>query len=262
MPASTACAGLPYPLASDPPDVQGFFQGLAEAVDVAVCGIGGVPIGAIIPWWDTNGPTPEGKLRCDGTAFNPATYPLLQAHLSATTTPDLRGRFLRGTDQVGGPFPGKGQTGGYNDAVNVAHAHAVVSHVHTFNHYHDATSVNDSHVHTNNHDHPPTTTTIGSGTVAGGNNLAYFKTGDGGYGNVSSNFSAGSGLDYGGLPILNLPNYVGVTGNDSHNHAINVGLNYPSLSGSAEPVTNEIGTNGSNRNLPPFANVTFLIQAS
>jgi microcystin-dependent protein len=73
----------------------------------------GVPSGTVLPYVGTT--APAGFLMCDGTSYLRATYPTLTTALgcsgatcaygAADTThfnvPDFRGRFLRGTDNMG-----------------------------------------------------------------------------------------------------------------------------------------------------------------
>lgn len=68
---------------------------------------GGVPIGSIIAWpWgtDPNGSSISGGsvwLLCDGSTYSSTKYPLLYAASKTTQLPDLRGRFLQGSDVEG-----------------------------------------------------------------------------------------------------------------------------------------------------------------
>lgn len=59
-------------------------------------GSGGNPVGTIIMFYGTT--VPDGYLNCNGSSFNPSTYPELAALLGGSVTPDLRGYFLRGYD--------------------------------------------------------------------------------------------------------------------------------------------------------------------
>ncbi len=74
-----------------------------------------VPVGSMQPFGGTTGLVPSGWLLCDGTAISRTTYADLFAIIGtnygagdgATTfnLPDLRGRFLRGTDNGTGNDP-------------------------------------------------------------------------------------------------------------------------------------------------------------
>lgn len=60
-------------------------------------GSGGlVPVGTVISGMWTN--APNGYLPCDGSSFSASTYPNLYSLLGKSTTPDLRGVFIRGYD--------------------------------------------------------------------------------------------------------------------------------------------------------------------
>ena len=48
---------------------------------------------------------PSGYLACDGEPFSATQYPKLYARLGASTTPDLRGCFVRGLDPSGSRDP-------------------------------------------------------------------------------------------------------------------------------------------------------------
>lgn len=57
------------------------------------------PVGAVIMYHDTT--APAGYLACDGAEFSVTDYPRLYALLGKSTTPDLRGLFVRGFDPAG-----------------------------------------------------------------------------------------------------------------------------------------------------------------
>lgn len=258
MPSTTLCANLPFPTDGDPIDVAGDIARLALAADTAICRVNGLPLGAIIPWWDNGGALPEGTLRCDGSSFVDTSFPELAVFLGATVLPDLRGRFLRGTDAAGGAFPGRGQTGGFADTQLPNHTHTVPIHGHGaqtlggggVDHLHGTGSLATAAA--GNHDHG-----WGPGTQWA------FK-------------NAGSPL---GFPITGNPGnvfwwqYLEATWSASGNHAHTVvgqtgasdrGLdhNHPvQVFNQAAFDTVASGATPTNRNLPPFANVTFLIQA-
>lgn len=99
----------------------------------------GVPSGLIAMWGGQIADVPEGWSLCDGT----------------NSTPDLTNKFIMGTaGDAGG-------TGGYEDAIVVAHGHTGTSS--TESHNHTATTASDSHTHTattasDSHSHTATTT--------------------------------------------------------------------------------------------------------
>jgi microcystin-dependent protein len=257
----TPCAGLPYPERSDPPDVQLDMENLALAVDSAVCGAidSYVPVGSVIAWWDAgNSPLPDGKLRCDGSLFVQADYPLLAAHLGNTTLPDLRGRFLRGADAT---FI-NGQTGGSATSSAPAHTHSLAAHTHGINHTHTAGTAASAgnHAHSIAHNH---------GTITSGSHVPRINQGIGFTGNggllsdldISSNFSTANSEPH--THSVSIPNYSGNSGTTgAHTHSVSV----PAYSGNsgAPSVTNtgETGSGSANSNLPPFTGIEFLMQAT
>ena len=169
MPGVTTCLDLPYPTGTDPINVAADIQALATAVDDALCSAAVIRLGVIVAWWDNGGTPPIGTLRCDGAPFDPAIYPELANHLGSSNTPDLRGKFLRGTDAPGGPFPGNGQMGGWADAQLAVHNHTNAAHNHAIDHDHpNHVITGGDHQHTINHGHAPASS-AGAGThVHGG----------------------------------------------------------------------------------------------
>lgn len=105
------------------------------------------PIGAVIAFAGTQ--APDGWLLCDGAAVNRATYGDLYAAIGtawgegdAATTfniPDMRGRFLRGTDRGAGRDPeasGRSASaagGNIGDRVGTAQGDQLRGHNHTYN---------------------------------------------------------------------------------------------------------------------------------
>lgn len=257
MPSLTPCANLPFPTDADPIDVAGDFARLALAADTAICRVNGLPLGAIVPWWDMGGAVPEGMLRCDGVGFNGTTFPELAAYLGNTATPDLRGRFLRGTDAAGGPFPGRGQTGGFADAQLANHSHQIPVHGH------GAQTLGGGGV---DHLHGVGSLFLGAAGQHGhnwGNGSIFPYRGLSGLGfPVTGNPGNVFWWEYGDATFLHDGNHVhGIGGQTGaadrgldHNHPVQV-FNQAAFD------TVAAGTVATNRNLPPFANVTFLIQA-
>lgn len=73
----------------------------------------GVPVGAILPFTGTS--VPEGYLLCDGQTFaDDADHAALKALLGSTTTPDLRGVFLRGSGSQTMNYDGSGGNSDFN----------------------------------------------------------------------------------------------------------------------------------------------------
>jgi len=65
-----------------------------------------LPVGVPVPWPLATPPT--GWLKCNGSPFNPSSYPALAAVFPSGVLPDLRGEFIRGWDD------GRGVDGGRN----------------------------------------------------------------------------------------------------------------------------------------------------
>ncbi len=266
MPATTACASLQYPLDTDPIDVAGDIQKLAEDVDVAICGrlrnVGEV-FTMYVPA-AAQRPTFTNALVCDGTAFDPAVYPALSSYLGASNTPNFNGRFLR---QAGGAFPTDAQVGGSDDAVVVSHSHTQPQHRHTINHDHPSfNATGGSHAHSINHNHPSASTnTTGNHSHNSGwlrSSWVWTGSGSSNYGNTAfgTNINTGSAGNH--SHTLDVPNYSGSSGTStSHTHAIDV-PNYSGNSGYTTPTTNNAGESGTNKNIPPFVNVVFYMQAA
>lgn len=86
-----------------------------------------IPIGSIFPFAGST--VPDGWLLCDGSAYDPGTYPKLQAAIGATfgtKTPDLRDRFALGANAA----RALGTTGGAESISEVvAHTHTVTGSV-------------------------------------------------------------------------------------------------------------------------------------
>ena len=95
-----------------------------QAVPYAIFAQNGVPTGSIMPWIGTV--VPWNWLLCDGSVFpdnnNTAN---LKALLGSTTTPDLRGMFLRGT--------GTAATGKAGPALKTVQQDDIASHLHGVN---------------------------------------------------------------------------------------------------------------------------------
>jgi hypothetical protein len=95
-----------------------------QAVPYAIFAQNGVPTGSIMPWIGTV--VPWNWLLCDGSVFpdnnNTAN---LKALLGSTTTPNLRGMFLRGT--------GTAATGKAGPALKTVQQDDIASHLHGVN---------------------------------------------------------------------------------------------------------------------------------
>lgn len=84
-----------------------------------------LPAGVIFPFAGTT--PPSGWLLCDGTSYLQGTYPRLFAAIGSAhgsnaantfNVPDFRGRFLRGTDNMGSGAAGRDPNTGTRSAAN------------------------------------------------------------------------------------------------------------------------------------------------
>ena len=261
MPALTACASLPYPVPSDPPDVAGDIKKLAEATDAYLCNNSGKYVGEIFAFWDMGKGYPAGALVADGSTFSPTTYPELNTFLGGNQLPDLRGRFLMGATVA---FPAR-SSGGFTNAIPVAHDHGEADHSHPMLHNHVASSGGESG------DHAHGISFMSGG--AGGHNHGVAPAGQG-IGLAITTYTPG-GLAGSGSQALIGPNPFYAEGdhqhainggtqgrNAGHTHAITVN-NSTVATGSAGGAlrTTTEGQDGINRNLPPFFSVVLMMQA-
>ena len=261
MPALTPCASLPYPVPSDPPDVAGDFKRLADAIDAYVCAHSGKAVGEVFAFWDMGKGYPDGALVCDGSTFSPTTYPLLNAWLGGNQLPDLRGRFLMGANPT---FPVR-TPGGFTNTIPVTHDHGLPNHNHTMLHNHVASTGGESGDHAHGisfmsggggaHNH---------GVAPPGNGIGLVITTFGAGGLAGSGSQAQIGPDpfYAEGDHQHAIN--GATGgrNAGHTHTVTVN-NSTVATGDAGAAgrTSAEGSDGTNRNLPPFFAVTYLMQA-
>ncbi|MDE8556136.1 tail fiber protein [Pantoea vagans] len=79
---------------------QAFVTALKQAITY-----GSVPAGIPVPWPAAT--PPAGWLKCSGSNFNTATYPLLAKAYPSGKLPDLRGEFIRGWDDGRGADAGR-----------------------------------------------------------------------------------------------------------------------------------------------------------
>jgi microcystin-dependent protein len=194
-----------------------------------------LPIGIIMMHGGTSAP-PGGRWAiCNGaeiqTANNPELYNIIGHNFSPAGTPSSRFHLpnLRDRMPMGiGTSTTVGETGGYRSATLVQHDHTLSSHVHGIGHNHG--EVTSSSVGDHNHN-------IGGGTQlirAGGSGMG--ATGSVAFGPVVHNFDGG------------------------HSHTVNL----PSFSGnSAGPSNNstsEAGSTATDKNLPPFLGVQYIIR--
>lgn len=76
-------------------DITNSIAGLNTSVqEILAAPADATPVGTIIMYYSTT--APSDYLPCNGTSFSATTYPRLYALLGKTTTPDMRGYFVRG----------------------------------------------------------------------------------------------------------------------------------------------------------------------
>lgn len=95
-------------------DANGFLKSASASTDAALIR-SDFPVGIPQPW-PTN-TAPAGWLKCNGAAFDKATYPLLAAAYPSGKLPDLRGEFIRGADDGRGVDTGRALLSAQTDAV-------------------------------------------------------------------------------------------------------------------------------------------------
>lgn len=128
------------------------------AVPFAVVAQNGVPVGSVQAYMGVSEFAPAGWLYCDGRSYNSADYPELAAALGATgatfTVPDLRGRFLRGLNDMDGvglasPRPASLVTYDQDDRrLGDLQNHTLQSHQHGPGNLSGATNTTGNHSHT------------------------------------------------------------------------------------------------------------------
>lgn len=94
--------------------------------------------GSTVPLWVTAS-SPAPYLNCDGSAFNPITYPALNAYLGGAAVPDLRGRFRATLNQGSGRLTAiDGNTflaNGGSNAIAIANLPPDPGHLHSINNH-------------------------------------------------------------------------------------------------------------------------------
>ncbi|EOS94152.1 tail fiber protein [Erwinia tracheiphila] len=81
-----------------------------------------IPVGIPLPWPTATATAPAGWLKCNGAAFDKAKYPALAVAYPSGSLPDLRGEFIRGTDDGRGMDAGRSVLSAQNDAMGVSYA--------------------------------------------------------------------------------------------------------------------------------------------
>ncbi|RTY55198.1 phage tail protein [Pantoea sp. YU22] len=79
-----------------------------------------LPVGVPVPW--PSATPPNGWLKCNGAAFNAATYPALAKAYPSLKLPDLRGEFIRGWDDGRGVDSGRNLFSSQADAIGISSA--------------------------------------------------------------------------------------------------------------------------------------------
>lgn len=209
-----------------------------------------LPIGIIMMHGGSQVPPGGRWMICNGTELQTASYPDLYNIIGHNFSPDgtpgsrfnlpnLRDRF----PMMQGGSTTMGETGGYRDAIVVKHHHGMKSHTHGMS----------NHTHPIDHDHPNSTTSSNGDHnhgIAGGTSLVRV----GGSGTGASGTALGVQAH---------------TFDGAHTHTVNVAPQNNKNSGipndnvTAGPNDNdtgEAGSDGNDRNLPPFLGVQFIIR--
>ena len=92
------------------------------SVPYAVQASNGVPVGGILPWWGNASDVPDGFELCDGREIT------MPGAILTGNTPNLRGRFLRGAEDLD-EIPAGLSSGGV-DSVDLQHDHTM-THTHS-----------------------------------------------------------------------------------------------------------------------------------
>ncbi|NOR57119.1 MAG: hypothetical protein GQ474_01180 [Sulfurimonas sp.] len=146
-------------------------------------------------------------------------------------TPNLVGRFIFGTNVE----LDIGNMGGSKDAIAVAHTHT-----------------QNSHTHTLNHDHPNVTTS------SAGNHYHGSGWGEiGHYGSRHGIYSWSAGIGSHSTDWDNAEHKTSTNG--SHTHTLNV-PNFTGNTGGATPTVNSAGESGTDKNLPPYMKLAYIMK--
>lgn len=137
------------------------FDALYDKVNEIIGSMNSLPAGTIVPFGGDIDKVPEGWLLCDGTSYNQGDYADLFNIISTNfgsdsastfNVPDLRGMFLRGSDNTAGYDPDASsrialKTGGNTgDVVGSYQDDVVQDHTHSYKYYLHGTMItnNDS----------------------------------------------------------------------------------------------------------------------
>ena len=256
-----------------------FNNGTTDWYDIPTSSGSSIPTGVIVLWSGAANAIPTGWALCDG---------------SVAGRPDLRSKFVVGASASGGYSVGA--TGGSADAITVSHNHSTNNtggHSHDSGNYGTNNTGNHSHSQSgsgsgntgnqsNNHYHTIGNTTVStsntgnhshtyqlsswdnSGNTVGG----YDVSGDSGSAPSTSNTGAHSHtVNLNGVQTLGISqdhthgfnfNIGGNTGNTgSHSHNINGNSNN---TGGHSHNINTTGSSGTNKNLPPYWALCYIIK--
>jgi microcystin-dependent protein len=225
----------------------------------------GIPPGSITMW--AGAAAPAGYLLCDGGIISRTTYADLFAAIGiaygagdGSTTfqlPDIRSRFPvgKGTDTWSDSLNEKG---GSKDAILVSHDHDQTVHSHTNNHDHPSvTSGPENNVHQHYH--------TDNGHVHMADNVLTdkFVMVDTTGGPHALDINAGTGA----FVFLDETTYVAASTNfgvqdpkQTHTHNTDI-PNYTGITGpSAAVKTGSQGVSGTDKNLPPYITMNFIIR--
>jgi microcystin-dependent protein len=196
-----------------------------------------VPSGTIVMWGGTV--APDGWLLLQGQAVSRVTYAPLFAvfgtaygvgdGVSTFNLPDLRSRFPVGLGSATWS-DARGETGGSADAVVVTHNHTQNSHNHTQNaHGHGTITTSSAGAHTHQ-----TRGFVSRGTTSGETTMTINQN------NVSL---ANSFMESAG----------------AHTHTVVVG-NATATNNGVTATNNAAGESGTNKNLPPYITLNFMVK--
>lgn len=145
-----------------------------------------VPAGCVFPYAGDAASAPTGYLTCDGSAVSRTTYATLFAAIGVlhgqgdgSTTfnlPDYRGRFMRGSDNMGTGAASRDPDAGSRTAMNTGGATgATVGSIQA-----DATAVNGMSISDSGHRHTILADENNTGQPSSSNQVAQIRTGSGG----------------------------------------------------------------------------------
>lgn len=188
-----------------------------------------MPAGAVLPYAGSAASPPTGYLTCDGSAVSRTTYATLYAAIGVlhgqgdgSTTfnlPDYRGRFLRGSDNMGTGAASRDPDAGSRTAMNTGGATgATVGSIQA-----DATAVNGMSVADSGHQHFVVADENNTLAKSSSNYVAGTRTGSGGaidYDLRATNTAANVGLSSSTSASVSLST------SDNETRPLNANVNY------------------------------------